>query len=310
MKLPVFKAVAMTFAFVASNILEIIKIVWLPIALMVGLFALIGSSVMQSMAGMATLDANASPEEAMSYMAAVLPASLGVMAIAVVFYLLIFAGILRLVIHGEKPKLPFYIGSGGDELRVFGTWVLGFLIFFGAYIAIAFVGGLLFALTMNLSGVGPIVLVVVMIAAWVALIWLCLRLSLATPAAVGQRTIGIGPSWNVSKGNVWSLFGYWIIWGILLFLVEIVTIAVTMPGYFEAMGAIFTASAGGDTAGVEAATQKMNEAALGIYNGSAEGIARLAGGTVIGVLVLVFMAVAGGVAWRLMTETSPEKHFE
>ena len=45
-----------------------------------------------------------------------------------------------------------------------------------------------------------------------------LRLSLATPATIGQRTIGLGPSWNAAKGNVWRLLGYWLIWGVIFML--------------------------------------------------------------------------------------------
>jgi hypothetical protein len=214
------------------------------------------------------------------------------------------------VVHGEKPKLPFYIGFGGDEFRLLGTWVLQFLIFIGAYLGILLITGAAGFLAMASPLLGGIAALIAALAGMVAFCWLMLRMSLATPATIGQRTIGLGPSWNAAKGNVWRLLGYWLIWGIIFILIEIVILAVMMPGYFEAMGEMTTAAGSGSTEAVEAATQKMNDVMMSMYAGTPGSIATLVAGFVLGTAAIVLMAVAGGVAWRLMTETSPEKHFE
>jgi hypothetical protein len=56
--------------------------------------------------------------------------------------------------------------------------------------------------------------------------------------------------------------------------------------------------------------ERLNQVSLSMYDGSLGAVARFAAGTILGTLAIVVFAVAGGVAWRLMTETSPEKHFE
>jgi hypothetical protein len=310
MKLPVFKAVATTFAFIAANALELVKIVWLPVALMLVLMAVVMPGYMQAIVGASTADPAAASQEAMAALSAGTPIFLLVFVVSIAWYLVLFAGILKLVLNGEKPKLPFYIGFGGDEFRLLGTWVLQMLIFIGAYLGIAIVGGAAGFFAMSSPVIGGIAVLIVVVAGLVAFCWLMLRLSLATPATVGQRTIGLGPSWNAAKGNVWRLLGYWLIWGVIFMVIEIAMIAVLMPGYFEAMGDMFTAAGSGSVENVEAATQKMNDAMMSMYSGTPGSIASLAAGMILGTFAIVILAVAGGVAWRLMTETSPEKHFE
>ena len=316
MKLPVFKAVATTFAFLATNALDLIKIVWAPSVIFLVLTAVVMPGYMQAIVGTSTTstfdpdDPAAGGAEAMAALGAMAPVLFLVFVVSIAWYLVIFAGVLKLVVHGEKPKLPFYIGFGGDEFRLLGTWVLQFLIFIGAYIGILLVTGAAGFLAMASPLLGGIAALIAALAGMVAFCWLMLRMSLATPATIGQRTIGLGPSWNAAKGNVWRLLGYWLIWGVIFILIEIVILAVMMPGYFEAMGEIFTATGSGSTEAVEAATQKMNDVMMSMYAGTLGSIATLVAGFVLGTAAIVLMAVAGGVAWRLMTETSPEKHFE
>lgn len=309
MKLPVFKAVAMTFAFVAANAVDLIKIVWLPIVAVIAVMAGLLPAYMRSMMDASTASPS-DPQSAMAAFAAMAPMFLLMFIMSIAFYLVVFTGILKLVIHGEKPRLPFYIGFGADELRLLGTWMLMLVIFIGAYLGMAIVIGASSFAAMSSPMVGGILVLVMTVVSLVAFCWLMLRMSLATPATIGQRTIGLGPSWNVAKGNVWRLFGYWLIWILLLMIIEVVMVIVLMPGYFAAMGDMSAAMGSGSVEQVEAASRQMNEAALSMYDGSAAGIAGLVVAGAVGTLLIVFFAVSGGVAWRLMTETSPEKHFE
>jgi len=254
-------------------------------------------------------DGSADPQAALTAMSAVLPMLLLLFLASIAAYMIIFAGILKLVIRGEKPSLPFYLGFGSDEWRLLGTWLLLILIFIGAYILFGVVVGLLGLLAVNMPGVGAIIAFVGMFAAFIAYIWLCLRFSLATPAAIGGQTIGVGPSWNLSKGNVWRLLGYWVIWGIIFFIVEIIIVLIMMPGYFQAMGDIFGSA--GDPARIQQASNEMNQAALAMYDFSSPlNIAKMVASSLIGTLLFAMFAVSGGVAWRLMTDDRPEKHFE
>jgi hypothetical protein len=308
MKLPVFKAIGMTFAFVVSNWLDILKIVWLPIVLLIGAYALIMPGYMASFAGFMQTGSQPSPEEAAQIFGSVLPLAFGLLLVSMAFNMIVFAGILKLVIRGEKPSLPFYIGFGGDEWRLLATWVLVFLIFFGAQIAFALVTGVV---TFALGAAGAIVALVLMLVYFVGLIWMCVRLSLATAATVGASTIGIGPSWSASKGNAWRLFFYWFIWGIIFAILYVAIILILMPDYFTQLGQVMAAAQGGSVQEIEAASNAMTASAMSIYDfSSPAGIAALAIVTVLGVIGTAFWIVSGGVAWRLLTDDQPEKHFE
>jgi hypothetical protein len=229
--------------------------------------------------------------------------------VSIAAYLIIFAGILKLVIRGEKPSLPFYIGFGADEWRLLGTWVLLMLIFVGVEIVAGIVGGLAAGLAISIPGGGAFIALAVGLAVLVVVIWVGLRFSLATPAAIGAQTIGIGPSWNTSKGNVWALFFYWLIWGLIFFIVEIVLITILMPGYFQAIGDM--AGSAGDPERLQRASEAMTASAMEMYDLSSPlNIIKMVASALIGTFLFATVAVAGGVAWRLMTDQQPEKHFD
>jgi hypothetical protein len=162
-----------------------------------------------------------------------------------------------------------------------------------------------------IPGVGVFAVILTVIAVCVVMIWVSLRLSLASAASVGAQTIGLGPSWNTSKGNAWSLFFYWLIWGVIFFVVELAMIAILMPGYFQAIGGIISAGGARSPEEIEAASRAMTEQMTAMYDmTSPMAIVRLAGSYLVGTILIVLVAVAGGVAWRLMTDDRPEKHFE
>jgi len=310
MKLPVFKAIGMTFAFVAQHWLDLVKIMWLPMAVLFGVMVFFLPGYMQTTLSLMELGSQPDPEQALAAVSAMLPLMLLIMLVSIAVYLIVFAGILKLLIHGEKPSLPFYIGFGSDELRLLGTGALYVVIFIGLEIAVGLAAGLVGGLGMAVPGVGPIIAIVAACAALVVFTWVNLRLSLASPAAVGARAIGIGPSWKATRGNVWPLLGYWLIWILLLAVVEVILLLIIMPEYFQGMAAIFSASGSGSPAQVEEASRAMTEAAMAMYDLSSPlAIVRLVAGFLIGFVILAISVVSGGVAWRLITEESPEKHF-
>jgi hypothetical protein len=309
MKLPVLKAVGTTFAFVLQHWLDLLKIVWLPLVLLAAISFLVLPGYMQSLMSIGPTGPGVDPSQALAAMSAMLPAAFALLIAGMAAYMIIFAGILKLVIRGEKPSLPFYLGFGADELRLFGTWLLFLLIMIGLEIILAIAAGLAAAAGASISGFGVVMVFAVIVAVCVVMIWMCIRLSLATPAAIGARTIGIGPSWKASKGNAWALFFYWLIWALMLAIIEIALLTILMPGYFQAMGDVFAAAGRRSPDEVQAAAQAMNQQLAAMYDTSSPvALVRLAAGFVIGTILIVVMAVAGGVAWRLMTDESPEKH--
>ncbi len=307
-KLPVFKAVGTTLAFVLEHWLDLLKIMWLPLVLVILLSAAVAPAYMQGVMAVGQ-SGGSDPEQALAAMSATLPMALLLMLVSIAAYLIIFAGILKLVILGEKPSLPFYLGFGSDEWRLLGTWALQILIFIGAELVLTIAVTVAGAVAVNIPGAGVVILLVLSFAGLAAFIWLGLRLSLTTPAAIGAQTIGIGPSWNATKGNVWRLLGYWLILGLLFLAITIALMLIIMPGYFQGIADMI--GSGGNPDQLQRASREMTEAGLAIYDLSSPiNIVRMVASNVVGMFVFATMAVAGGVAWRLMTDDHPEKHFE
>jgi hypothetical protein len=303
MKLPVVPAIGATLSIAVKDWLTLLRISWLPTV--IGYVATLGLSfaIYQSVAGSTDL----AP-------AAAVPMLLLVYVIWGAAYIIVFAGILRFVIHGDKPRLPFYLGFGGDELRIFATWLLYALIFVGLYIGFAIAFSIWTFVATSVAAREPIALMIIMILGVIACgavyCWFLLRLSLATPAVVGAKTIGIGPSWNKSKGNVWRLLGYWLIIMLVLMGFQLMVTALLYPDFLPALIALISALFSGDTYEAQNALQ-----ALLVVTSPTDFswlyFVRMIAGSVAGYIGITVLAVSGGVAWRYLTdEERPEKHFE
>ncbi len=294
MKLPIGRAVSATFAFVLQNWLEILRIVWAPFAIFMTIWLIIGPRYMSLNTEMMLVDPE-DTEAVMTIIGQILPLMGLLLLLSFVFYAVLIAGILKLVIRGERPSMPFYLGFGADEWRLLGTWVLLFLIALGIQILAMVAAGVFGAVAAFVPGVGPLLAFAGGLAIFIAFIWGMLRLSLATPAAIGARRIGIGPSWAATKGNVWRLLGFWLVWVVLVLVLQIIAIAVVMPGYFGLMAA----STSQDPETARNATIAIAEQAnVFAQLSSPLGIVRVLFGLLVGAAMFTFMVAASGVAWR------------
>lgn len=306
MKLPVFRAIGMTFAFVFGHLVEVIKITWLPLALMMaGIYW-----AELRMLPMLDIAPHFDPHDPQASLRAMLPLlqAEGIMFLAMLIFVpMLYAGLLRFVIRGEKPRLPFYLAFGGDELRILITFILVVLLLAIIYVA-GFVGILILSGLPALSGpAGAIAILAASCLLLWLLLWLALRLSLSCAGAIGARKIGIGPSWSTTKGAVWALFFYYLIFFVLFIAAELVLGYVLLPEYFTGVGqliAVIAQHPHDPQAVVEASRQFSAQ----IREALQSKLPLLIGvGFAFSLIVYPLMIVLSGVAWRLLTEGSADK---
>lgn len=302
MKLPVFRAIGATFAFLASHIVDVLIIAWLPLALNFVAFVLIMPGYITAASKMQEFGPGSDPAEIAPAVMGMLPHAALLIVAAVLFNLVLICGLQRLVIRGEKPSLPFYLAFGADEVRLLVATLAGLAIDVAIGVAFAvliFFGDLLAGLG---PGPGGIVRFIAIIGLAISTIYVSLRLSLIAPATVDQRKIGLLPSWRTSEENVGNLLGYWLIFGVMIFAVQVVvgvTGLATPPGYTDAMAQVFTS---GSPADARAAVKHANEIMLGMYAFNDVGnTIRLVISYLCTSTIYILLAIAGGVAWRYLT---------
>jgi hypothetical protein len=312
MKLPVFKAYGGTFAVVFGNFLEMIKVLWLPMAALLGLFYFLGQrmfvTIGKVMEMQSSMETGQTPDpEVILHTLAPLFSTAGLIFLAELILIpMMFAGILRFVIRNEKPGL-FYLRFGGDEFRILITFILVLLLFLVIYVAGLLVLALAAGLLVHVSpGAGGIVVAILGFAFFIFLIWLCFRLSLSGPAAVGARKIGIGPSWSATKGAAWSLFFYAILWVITFAILECAFVLIAMPGYLAGFHDLFHAIAtqSGDPTAIQQSATHFQEQMMAWLGSHMERVSL--SGFVFGLILYPLLIASGGVAYRYLIETPGE----
>jgi uncharacterized membrane protein len=210
MKLPVFRAIGATYAYVFRHIVPLAiagfvifeikdKVIWgLNYFMHFDLEKFIGNS------------AGKGPE---FFEANLLP--LYIVYMIALFLIVVFGtGFTRYALGAEK-SVSFRFGR--DEMIVLATLFLTWLSLF----ALFFAGGLVAGLAAGQSSpvppetvaspsartnpIGAMALVVMALIAF----WFAIRASLASAVAIKRRRIGIVGSFRATKGNFWRLFGFW-----------------------------------------------------------------------------------------------------
>ncbi len=308
MKLPVIKAFGDTFALVFGNFLDVIKIVIVPVLVFAGLgYWLMPRLFDQLTQFLDTAESMSGQHDPAAIFAAIQPimSASGIVFLAEIIVIpMMVAGLLRLAINNEKPAFV-YLSWGGNEFRVLITFILKGLLLFVIYIIGALaIAALAIGLNAAAKEIAPIVGLVLGVGYIVLLIWIALRLSLSSAAAVGSGKIGIGPSWSATKGAVWSLLFYWILWWVLLAVVQGVFMAFFMPGMFASFATIAQSAsvhAGGNAEGARA----VIEAERQMFQSMSHQLPLLIGfGAVMSLVVYPLLICSAGVAWRLLAKES------
>lgn len=286
MKLPVVKALATTFAFSIENWARLLKIVWLPFLLMFGVsywFQLhVGGRTAELLAQGSALEYEAILAFNTEVFWLNLCASVGLGLLG----LMVSAGILRLVIRGENPSLPFYLRWGGDEWALLGTSIA----LFAAMFLILFVGGIVITIIAAATGM-PFLAI---IALGVLMLWLGVRFYLAFPAAVAQEQLGLVPAWEASGPQFLQLLGYLLVLGLLGIAFQIAVMAVVTPHVLGLMIELYTGRL--DQVSVNMRIQELTAP------GTLEGVLRTFAMWVLSLFPTVVGTVALGVAWRMIDE--------
>jgi hypothetical protein len=306
MKLPVFKTIGATFAFIAGNLLDILKIAWLPAVLTCVVYLLIMPPYMASVGAMPA----PKPGDVFGPLLATLPYTLALIAASTLVNLPLLSGLMKLIVRGERPKLV-PIAFGADERNLLGSWGL---IFAGVLGLIAVFGGALL-LTRLLASLGPgpgsiIGLVAAVVVVGVG-VWLGVRVSLASPAAIALKRIGVQPSWDATEENAWRLIGFWLIWLVPMFIISsFLTPFLTSPGYLDAMRDIGPAAMTRSPERVQAAVKHSNEVLAAGYTLSDTGnVVRLLANALLTFLATLVLAIASGIGWRELTAEAEVDQF-
>ena len=301
MRFPLSKSITTTFAYLKEEWLTLLKILWLPVLLMQVILTVIVPRYMEASFSFISLGDGDDPSEALGMLWPFFGWIGVMMVLSFAAYAVIYSGVLRHILRGEKPSAPFYLQFGGDEARLFLTMLAGMLV-----IGIAYIGGMIafFAVAFVLSLVhGLLAGIVGFFGFFVFLggmIWFCMRLSLALPAAIDVNRVDLGQSWKVTKGNAWSLFVYW---GLMFLIVGFFAMAysmIVMPDYFSNLNELI--AAGSNEAEVNRINLEMMKQSVAMYDISNPRFLLLAIATYIYSFVLfALLTVSSGVAYWLTT---------
>ena len=164
MRFPVFKAFAAGLAYIFTQFLTLLRILWLPALLMMAInFALL-PTVMEAQLAMLEIDPEADPAAVFETMGPMFK-TMGIMYLAAaIFYPMMMAGVLRHVTRGEAPRLPFYLRFGGDEIRIILATIIFFILstviyavgmfgFLAVGLAMSALSGALGAVAMAIGGI-------------------------------------------------------------------------------------------------------------------------------------------------------------
>ncbi|HZT77126.1 MAG TPA: hypothetical protein VFA27_10740 [Vicinamibacterales bacterium] len=201
MKLPSLKTAAKTYALVWANRLECARILWLPLALVFLLAWIVWPYIRPCVnGGLCAGTLTWAPGRSAIVLALLL---LLVFGVFIVLVSIMCAGLWRLWLRHVHVSSPFYLGFGGDELRLLAVaGVKGLLLLVWA-VATAFVAALVEAIVVRFTGAfSPIAVLLTLIVAIFVLSWIATRLSLSGPATIKAQHVTFGASWRVTARNV------------------------------------------------------------------------------------------------------------
>jgi hypothetical protein len=205
-----------------------------------------------------SLSASARPDPA-----AVVPilVRLGPLYLVLIPCTLVFNGVLlaamnRAVLRPNDHKLA-YLAVGPDEFRQMGLLVLIFIAFTIVYIVLMIgliIAAALFASVLHVSA--AVVGLAVALFGFAGMVWLAVRLSLASALTFESRRVTMFGSWALTKGRFWPIFGTYVLvlalaaviflltWVVILAVVALATggnlAAAVAPSDFRSLGSYFT----------------------------------------------------------------------
>lgn len=301
MKLPIFKAFLAGWAYLAAHPLTVFKILWLPTLLLMAAYAYFMPSMLDAQMQFSTIGEGEDPSKVFEALGPMMKSVGWLYLLMAIVYPMMIAGVLRHVVRGEAPALPFYFQFFGDEFRVLIAYIL-YLIMIVFLSVVGFLAVLVLAYVSGVVGtqVGGIITLLLVVAFVSIFIWFLLRLSVFFPAAIGSRSLGIPESWRVTKGNALGLLVYWILWGVAIIVVASVFMIFIAADYFQFIGEMI--AAGQDEAAQQEISRRMLEMQRDQWNMARPGFWLFALANYLFTIVYTAMwTVASGVAYRYLS---------
>lgn len=151
----------------------------------------------------------------------------------------IACAVYRATLGRGDPRFG-YLRLGRDEGRMVLLYLLLFLVFIGVFLAVSFVGAMLFGVG---AGAGPVGGMLAGAAAFVAmaggLVYVGVRLSLAGPMTFAEQRISLPDAWRLTRGRYWPLLGAYLLSFTLAVVVWMLGVTI-----FVAIGAAVSGSMG------------------------------------------------------------------
>jgi hypothetical protein len=149
---------------------------------------------------------------------------------------MIYAAVSRAVLRPGESALG-YLRLGMDEVRVLVVSVVLFIVFMVVTAVASGIIGAVIGMTIAADTPALWLLVVLLILAAIgACIWLAVRLSLAIPITMAERRIAIFDSFGFTKGRFWPLLGMALLAWVMSIVVGLLGSLVAMPLQFATGG--------------------------------------------------------------------------
>lgn len=181
-----------------------------------------GRAMTQMMALYASMALNPSHFDPRAFSAlapSLLPAYGVIVPISLAFSAVLYAAMNRVVLPLADEALG-YFRVGADEARQLGLRVL----LLSGYSAVGVVGGIVIGLLAVMAGPGaPVVVGLGVIAGVCGLIFLMVRLSLASPLTFQSAKIDVFGSWALTQGRFWPILGTYAIAAVMTIVVALLS---------------------------------------------------------------------------------------
>jgi hypothetical protein len=184
--------------------------------------------IYQSSAQVALGGGQTDPSRALEMQMRMLPAMLLTCLLGLIFFAVVVSAIYRAVLAPADDRYG-YLRLGRQELWL-GVTALAFMAFYVVLAIVTFIPvGILAAVIMFATkgtALGGLLLFALMVAAYVFILWVMLRLSMAFPMSFARRRFVLFRSWDFTKGQALKMFLVALAVGLLLLVVEVVIFGV------------------------------------------------------------------------------------
>ena len=222
MKTPILRPATEAVLFGFERIGMVIRIAWLPIVLVIGLYVTMFSIFVGGDATLpAGIDSN-NPERMIEGLLAspgfmsfyILQAAFMPLAASLILSCVYVAATRASTLTDyEPPNLPFYFAIGGREIRYFIVRLLYTILAIVVTVFVGAIGAGVVVLAVGavetVTGEGSAVVMALVgaLVLWLILIWLwiLLRFLPVLPIAAVENRIAFGDAWKMTKGNFWRL---------------------------------------------------------------------------------------------------------